>query len=182
MTTNNLIGLAGWAKSGKDTIADYLVREHGYRRVSFADPMREALLRLDPLIPMMTGHMRLSSAVRLMGWEDLKRESPEVRELLQRFGTEVGRQMFDQDFWVKLALSSILPGEKIVFSDVRYKNEAESIRKLGGVIFKVVRDGVAPANNHSSEHDLADYEFDAVVHNNGTIEDLWGAFRSLSNS
>jgi hypothetical protein len=170
---NNYIGLSGWAKSGKDTIANYLVENHGYRRVSFADPMREALIRLDPKIPFYGADISLSTAVRLIGWEDLKRENPDVRELLQRFGTEVGRDMFGQNFWVDLALSRIQPGEKIVFADVRFKNEAEAIQSLGGVVVRVNRDGILAANDHSSEHDLDDYNFDLVIDNNGSLEDLW---------
>ena len=170
--TNNYIGLSGWAKSGKDTIANYLVENHGYRKVSFADPMREALLRLDPVIPYMGVNMRLSVAVRLIGWEDVKRNSPDVRVLLQRFGTEVGREMFGQNFWVDLAMSKIQPGEKIVFADVRYKNEAEAVSASGGVVVRVNRDGVVAANDHSSEHDLDDYNFDLVIDNNGSLEDL----------
>jgi hypothetical protein len=170
---NNYIGLSGWAKSGKDTVANYLVENYGYKKLSFAEPMRESLLRLNPLVPYMQSEIRLATAVRHMGWEDLKRINPEVRELLQRFGTEVGREMFGQNFWVDLAISKIQPGDKVVFADVRYKNEADAIRNLGGPVVRVARDGVGPANNHSSEHDLNTYDFDLVVANNGSLDDLW---------
>jgi hypothetical protein len=169
---SDYIGLSGWAKSGKDTIANYLVEHHGYKRVSFADPMREALLRLNPSVPYMGHYMRLSAVVDFRGWDDAKREVPEIRELLQRFGTEVGREMFGENFWVDLAISKIQPGDKIVFADVRYQNEANAVRKLGGSVVRVTRDGVNPANSHHSEHDLNDYEFDLVITNNGSIEDL----------
>jgi hypothetical protein len=170
---NDYIGLSGWAKSGKDTIANYLVEHHGYKRVSFADPMREALVRLNPKIMFYGADIHLSTAVDLLGWEELKRQNPEVRELLQRFGTEVGREMFGENFWVDLAISKIQPGDKIVFADVRYQNEADAVKKLGGSVVRVTRDGVNPANSHHSEHDLNDYEFDLVITNNGSIEDLW---------
>lgn len=182
MITNHHIGLSGWAKSGKDTFASYLIEKYGYKRLSFADPMREALLRLNPSIPYMglDVGIKLATAVRLMGWESVKRETPEVRDLLQRFGTEVGREMFGENFWVDLAISKIQPGDKIVFSDVRYKNEADAIRSIGGLIIRVNRDGVVAANDHSSEHDLDDYDFDLVVDNNGSLEDLWAVIESQS--
>jgi hypothetical protein len=175
---NNCIGLSGWAKSGKDTIANYLVENHGYRRISFADPMREALLRLDPLVPYMGLYMRLSGVIHFRGWDSAKRDVPEIRELLQRFGTEVGREMFGENFWVNAAISTIQPGEKIVFADVRYKNEADAIKALGGAVIRVTRAGVVAVNDHTSERDLDDYKFDLSIDNSGSLEDLWSLVAS----
>ena len=168
-----IIGVAGWARSGKDTIADHLVKDHGYTKFSFATPMREALYRLNPKITV--NEVQSTPArigVDVYGWEGLKERSPDVRGLLQRFGTEVGREMFGEDFWVNYALNSIPDGTKAVIADVRYPNEADAIKKLGGKVFRVKRNGVVAANEHASESALNDYEFDSVIDNNADIHSL----------
>jgi hypothetical protein len=114
----------------------------------------------------------LRVGVDVYGWEGLKERSPDVRGLLQRFGTEVGREMFSEDFWVDYALNSIPDGAKAVIADVRYPNEAAAIRKLGGKVIRVQRDGVVAANEHPSESALNDYEFDVVLNNNRDIDGL----------
>ena len=171
-----VIGVSGWARTGKDTVAAHLVEKYGYTRMSFADPMREALRRLDPLITV--GEMRgasLSSAVAGLGWEELKSLSPDVRGLMQRMGTEVGRDMFGQNFWVDAAIDSIEDGSKVVFADVRFPNEAEAIKALGGEVWRVMRPEVGPANEHISETALDNYSFDMYIYNNTTVEDLYNA-------
>jgi hypothetical protein len=167
-----IIGLSGWARAGKDTVADHLVDSFGFVKLSFATPMREALVRLNPMIRVAGYPTELASAVRLMGWENLKSESPDVRGLMQRLGTEVGREMFGDDFWVKAAINAIPEGANVVFSDVRYPNEANAVRALGGKVWRVYRDGIGPANGHTSENALGDYSFDAGVENFDTLEEL----------
>jgi hypothetical protein len=168
-----VLGLSGWARSGKDTIADYLVDVEGYTKVSFAQPMKEAMYRLNPRI---TVNEVVNTALRVgidvYGWDGLKERSPDIRGLLQRFGTEIGREMFGENFWVDYALNSIEDGSKVVFSDVRFPNEADAIRQLGGKVYRVERQGVEAANDHISEHALDKYKFDGIINNNGTIQGL----------
>jgi len=166
------IGLSGWAKSGKDTVAQYLVENHGFTRISFADPMRDALLALDPYVPYMGLHMRLSTVIRFRGWDNAKRDVPEIRELLQRFGTEVGRNMFGQDFWVNQAIEKATRYEKVVFSDCRYNNEADAVKAIGGVVWRIFRPEVSAVNGHTSEQDLNNYPFDSHIQNDSTLENL----------
>ncbi len=169
-----VVGIAGYARSGKDTIADYLVENEGYTKISFSTPMKEAMYRLNPRITINENvNQPLRIGVDIYGWEGLKERSPDIRGLLQRFGTEVGRQMFDEDFWVDYALNSIPDGGKAVIADVRYPNEANAIRALGGKVFRVERDGVGPANSHASENALDGYEFDGTIYNQGTIRGLY---------
>lgn len=165
-----VIGLSGWARSGKDTVADYLVKNHGYTKVSFATPMREALYRLNPKITINELQSTpLQVGVDVYDWEGLKERSPDVRGLMQRMGTEVGREMFGEDFWVNYALNSIPDGSKAVIADVRYPNEAEAIKKLNGEVVRINRDGVQAANSHPSETAMNDYEFDIVIKNAGDL-------------
>ena len=167
------VGLAGFARSGKDSVGRVLVA-NGFVRRSFASPMRVALCRLNPLVDTVNGVMPLMDALYLLGsWEGLKERAPGVRVLLQRLGSDVGREMFGEDFWVGQAFKG-LKDESYVFTDVRFPNEAEAIRGRGGVVWNVVRPGVGVANGHVSECALDGFVFDETVVNDGSLEDLEG--------
>lgn len=167
-----IIGFCGLAGAGKDTAAAHLVERHGYRRIAFADPMRVALERLDPFVQIGAAHLRLSHIVAARGWHEAKKE-PDVRRLLQRFGTEVGRNLFGTDVWVDLALDGVEPGERIVATDVRFANEAAAIVRLGGIVVEVQRPGAGLAGTeaaHASE--AMDFGRHAVIVNDGTLDEL----------
>jgi dephospho-CoA kinase len=168
-----IIGLSGYAQTGKDTVAEYLISNYGYRRVAFADPIREALYRLNPVVPV--GEFQsthLAQAVNGLGWEETKRISPETRRLLQVLGTEVGREMFGPDFWVNQAMRNASKFDKIVLTDVRYPNEYRAIKNRDGVIIRIVKPGTTAVNEHSSETALDNFSFDATIVNDGSIHDL----------
>lgn len=168
-----VLGLSGWARSGKDSVAEFLEERCGYTKMSFAQPMKDALVTLNPMIDVLENRVNLKTALGGMDWDYLKSVSTEIRPLLQRLGTEVGRQMFDEDFWVDLALKQIPDGAKVVFADVRFPNEAEAVRKLGGQVWRIERDGFGPANDHISEHALNKYDFDQRIYNDKDLENLW---------
>lgn len=174
-----VLGISGWARAGKDTAADWLVEHRGFTKRSFAAPIKSALKKLSPSIDVEGMHVPLETAVRLLGWEALKSVSNEVRPLLQRFGTEVGREMFGENFWVEFAINSIPDGSKVVFADVRYPNEADAIKELGGEVWRINREGFGAANDHESEHALNGYDFDAVINNSDTIETLYKEVEQL---
>ena len=167
-----IIGLSGYARSGKDTVADHLVNVYGFSQKSFAAKMKEAMYILNPIIHSDSiGPIRYQGLVDVYGLDVVKDKYPEARRLLQVFGTEVGRSMFGSDFWVNLTLDEAHSFHTVI-SDVRFKNEADAIRLQGGQIWRVNRDGISPVGGHSSEVDLDDYEFDKVLNNNETIADL----------
>lgn len=177
-----IIGLSGYARSGKDTTADYLVEKYGYTKMSFAAPMKEALYKLNPDVRDISELVwTVQQVVDLSGWEGAKEITPDVRGLLQRFGTEVGREMFGENFWVDLAMSQIPDGSKIVVSDVRFPNEADAIKKLGGKVLRVERDGVEAVNAHISETALDGYDFDVRIPNNKDITALHFLIETLIN-
>lgn len=168
-----IIGVSGYARAGKDTVADYLVEKHGFTKLSFADPIREGLYRLNPKIMLMESvYVPLAYAVDQWGWDLLKDISPDARPLMQRFGTEVAREMFGDNFWVDLAMRKAQEHEKVVIADVRYANEATAI-KSHGLLWRVDREGVGPANDHPSELAVETFVADAVLTNNGTMDDLY---------
>lgn len=168
-----IIGLSGYARSGKDESAKALA-ELGYKRVAFADKLRDFLLALNPIVDWKDRKtpVRVRGVIDSYGWDGYK-ESPwgtEIRELLQRLGTECGRQIISDTVWIDAALNGV-DGD-ICVTDCRFPNEAQAIVDRGGIIVRVNRPGVGPANDHPSETALDDWPWDYVVENNGTIEEL----------
>lgn len=175
-----ILGLSGWARSGKDAAADYLVNKYGFTRVAFADPIREALYRLDPYIRLNRHeYVSLKQYVDLSGWDFLKENSQDVRRLLQRLGTEVGREMIHPDIWVKMAMKKAKNLDRVVIADVRHVNEASAIRRNKGKLVRITRPRVGPVNLHSSETALDDYNFDFHITNDGFLEDLHGSIDKI---
>jgi hypothetical protein len=162
-----IIGLSGYAQSGKDTVAELLCLNYGYTRMAFADPMRDAIYTLNPYVE---GGNRVADLVDEYGW-DVAKANPEVRRLLQVFGTEVGRKQFGENFWVQQAFDK-LESTKIVFADVRFPNEANEIIQYGGQVWRVNRHNHAPVNTHKSEHAMDNFMFKHVLYNDGTLDDL----------
>jgi hypothetical protein len=163
-----IIGLSGYAQSGKDTVAELLCLNYGYTRMSFAQPMRDAIYTLNPIV--FNLNSRVADLVDEYGW-DVAKANPEVRRLLQVFGTEVGRKQFGENFWVQQAFDK-LESTKIVFADVRFPNEANEIIQYGGQVWRVNRHNHAPVNGHKSEHAMDNFMFKHVLYNDGTLDDL----------
>lgn len=175
-----LLGISGHARSGKDTIAAYLVEEFGFTRVALADAVRDAVYALDPLIPYWDGHHHLSTVVDKLGWEEVK-TTAEGRRLLQNMGTEVGRNQFGSDFWLDIATAQIdSVSGPVVITDIRFANELSWLKNdwYSSTAIKVKREGYGPINGHSSDAGLPDNLFDLVIQNNGTIEELHWKIRS----
>jgi len=163
-----IIGLSGYARSGKDTVAELLVLNYGFKRLAFADGIREALLALNPIL---FDGTRLNELVGTHGWEVAKAKD-EVRRLLQVMGTEVGRKLINEDVWVWLLFNKVNTDERIIIPDVRFPNEARMIEQQGGEVWRINRHNHSAVNNHISEHALDNHMFKRAVYNDGTLDDL----------
>ncbi|MFF4478688.1 hypothetical protein ACFY1A_16960 [Streptomyces sp. NPDC001520] len=179
------IGILGRARSGKDTAGRWLVENRGYNRVAFADPLRDAALKLDPIID--DGNvgysfhaMRLSEIVGGYGWERAK-EIGDTRRILQELGSAI--RDLDPDFWLRQALktadeASERTGLPCVVTDVRYPNEVAALRERGWHLVYVDRPD-APQLDHPSERlteDDADYvirNIDSLAYFLEGVEWLW---------
>lgn len=171
-TPPTLIGLMGYAQVGKDTTAGVLA-ESGFERIAFADALKQMLLSLDPIVTDGSEpQRRVSSVVESEGWEGAKR-IPEIRRLLQRLGTEAGRQVLGDGIWVDTAFQNVRHGGKFVITDVRFPNEVAAVRKWGGKLWRVTRDGYGPVNGHASETAVDHVDPDVVISNNADIDALW---------
>jgi hypothetical protein len=208
-----IIGLSGYARSGKDEAAKVLVEEYGFERVAFADKLRDFLYALNPIVEIKRADVPVNVKTpqgikRLMIDENTRstipvsvevrvrdiidqhgrdgyKETPygtEIRGLLQRLGTEAGRQILWDSIWIDAALHDLDPEKNYVVTDVRFPNEAGAVRERGGVVWRISRVGVGPANNHASETSLDNYSFDKVLENNGSLEDYRQEVISTYNS
>jgi predicted Rdx family selenoprotein len=165
-----VIGLSGYARSGKDTVARILVEQHGFTRVAYADALRDVALRVDPYVT--TAGTKLSTIVGSYGWERAKDNFPEVRRLLQQLGVAV-RDLVDTDAWVTAADRKMSDGAgRYVLPDMRFPNEIRLVRALGGLTVRVHRPGFGPVNGHISETALDNERFAYELHNAGTAADL----------
>jgi hypothetical protein len=184
----DLIAIHAKLGVGKDTLASFLTDHTPY---SFADPLRKGLLALDPYVKfsfVQGPHDRLSSVVAERGWDEAKK-IPEVRRLMQVYGTEAGRDIHGQDCWLNIAERFVDSHEKVVIRDVRFNNEMDAIYswefnkpKLKDRVATVKMDGESRreheqnATKHVSEQGLEDWLFDYLVFNDGTLDDLrWAA-------
>jgi hypothetical protein len=166
-----IIGLAGRAGVGKDTVAEQL-RDAGFIRFAFAEPLRQ----------MLVAHLDLHGFnpywINDRGFKEttLPVFGRSVRQHLQTMGAALRQD--DPDYWVRcLALRAGLvdgrqpAGDRIVISDVRYRNEASWIRSRGGRIVRVLRH-VDPVADHESERQVDHMAADLTIVNDGTLDDL----------
>lgn len=179
-----IIGLAGGKGSGKSTVADHLVRACGFSELSFADPIRRFVRHL-------TGYTEATKEDPI-DWLDGRHSA---RTLMQTVGTEWGRDMIHPQIWVRfLARQLETPtwrGRPVVVSDVRFPNEVDMIRSLGGFIVQVdrpkrrswlgmaLRTVRAIRDRHISEAGIAPQFIDHRITNAGSLGDLKAAAQAL---
>jgi hypothetical protein len=168
-----IIGLSGYARSGKDEVAKILVEDYGYKRIAFADKIRELLLETNPQVK---DGFRVESVVGAYGWDQAKVLFPEIRRLLQDLGVGA-RKLFGDTFWVDQVVGQFGHSwwgynTNVVITDVRFTNEAQAIKGKGGQIWRINRPGTKAINDHVSEHDLDGYKVDKILKNEGTLENL----------
>jgi ribose 1,5-bisphosphokinase PhnN len=166
-----LIGLAGPAGAGKDTVADYLVEKHSFQKLSFAGPLKAMLAAGGMPEPQDRALKELAIPGFDFSW----------RQAAQSLGTEWGREL-DPDLWIKLvekriaSIDNVLSsrGSRIVLSDVRFVNEAEMINRMGGSVVHILgrQADLGLAASHVSEAKLMIEDQDLIIDNRGDIEQL----------
>lgn len=200
-----IIGVCGFIGSGKDTIADYLVNFHEFRRESFANTLKDACSAVFGWDrTMLEGRTKAAREWReqIDPWWAERLDMPNLtpRWILQYWGTEVCRRGFHDDIWIA-SLENKLRNSKddIVISDCRFPNEIKSIKDAGGTIVWVKR-GELPAwynlamganqghnlaiqelkraGIHASETAWIGTEFDYVLENNSSIDELYAKIKN----
>lgn len=167
-----LVAFTGPAGCGKNTAADFLIRDYGFAEMRFASPLKRGICAM-------------------FGWsrEQIDGATPEYREwretvipelgfsprkAMQTLGTEWGRGL-NEELWLILAgyelaaLRPRVPG--VVITDLRFDNEARWVRYRNGYVIALERN-VASIAAHSSERGVTPLWLTATVENNGTLEQL----------
>lgn len=192
-----IIGIVGFAGSGKGSVADILVNDHGFHKVSFADAVKDATSAIFGwpryLLEGDTDESREFRECADSWWTDKLGYKMTPRRALQMMGTEAGRNVFGEDLWV-LAMRNRLHHmtlTNIVIPDCRFPNEIDAIHDTGGLVLRVKR-GEEPewwhdafdANKtgdyglmeeygvHFSEWAWIGSDIDRYIQNEGTLDDL----------
>ena len=201
-----IIGVCGFIGSGKDTVADYLVNFHEFRRESFASTLKDAVANVfgwdRTLLEGRTAEAREWREEVDTWWaERLAMPTLTPRWVLQYWGTEVARRSFHDDIWIASLENKIRNSkDNIVISDCRFPNEISAIKNAGGKIVWVQR-GELPswyetailANTgsniginqmkslkiHASEWAWIGTKFDKIIDNNDNIDALYNNAKSL---
>lgn len=188
VTTNNpiIVGILGKKRHGKDTIADYMVKHHGYTRIAFADALKD-IVRYSFGFSEEQLNGNLKETV-----DDFWKIKP--RQVLQFVGTELFRDKMgellpdvESNFWVfivKKRIHDILalnPEAKFVISDCRFENEVNFVKEAGGNIIRVRRPAIQfdDDSNHSSELYIDTLPFDFDIVNDGSLEQLYKNIQSI---
>jgi len=181
-----LIGLSGKAGSGKTTVARFLCTAFDWREVSLADPIRAGLnAMLGIPFDLMFDPQRKNAVLSGM--------QVSAREMMQSLGTEWGRRMVDDRVWIRQATAAIAAIRRsapdargVVVPDIRFANEAEWIRSMGGQVWHIGDRkmggiyGMPPAAaEHASEAGITREAADGWIDNSGTLDDLYDAVMAL---
>lgn len=152
-----LIGFTGPAGSGKDTCGAYLIEHHGYKRLSFAAPIYDALEAMGFGRPDTQEQKEAMIPWLGVSW----------RHLAQTLGTEWGRERVHPNLWLGLALKKVQanPHLKFVITDVRFENEALMVREAGGRVVHLEGRKHEGTLQHASEEGIQRLAQDVVVHN-----------------
>jgi hypothetical protein len=185
-----VIGICGLISSGKGTVADILVNEHNFTKISFADKLKDGVASVfgwdRQMLEGATDESRQWRETVDSFWTKETGRTVTPRLILQEFGTECMRKGFYDGIWVSVIKQQIVsnPDTNFVIPDVRFPNEANMLKSIYGEVWRVRRGpdpvwfrmyqdiGVEPKEIHESEWRWANVAFNEVIENQGTIEQL----------
>jgi hypothetical protein len=174
-----LIGLTGFAGAGKSTCADILVRNYGFVKLKFASPLKDMLRALGLSEDEIEGDLKFQPCDKLCG------HTP--RHAMQTLGTEWGRNCISPSLWIRAferqAQELLDEGMSVVCDDLRFLNEASTIRHLKGKICRVVKmaGSAGCEDTHPSEQEQLCISIDHYIKNDATIEVLHLQVEELIN-
>lgn len=160
----NLIGVSGKKQSGKDTFWKCaLIHGWDYENKSFATNVKKVCSIITGLpIRHFTNHF----------FDKFRCENKSLREIMQFVGTDLFRMQYNKNVWINSLFSDFTDKSKWIITDVRFINEAEKIKQLGGILIRINRPTINN-DNHQSETELDNYDnWDYVIENNETFNDF----------
>lgn len=167
---SKLLGLAGPARSGKDTAGQAISWVTGWKTYALASPIKETINDLFDW----DGRHAYGELKEIIdpNWGF----SP--RQAYQLFGTEFGRSL-REDLWLRMAYNKYEKLGSLIITDIRFENEADLIRDNGGHIIHIQRKDCMKVNAHASEIGIKVKEYDSFLHNDGTVEDFQDSVKKL---
>lgn len=207
-----IVGLVGFIGSGKGTVGDLLVNEFGYQQGSWAGTLKDAIAIIfswdRELLEGVTNESRTWREQKDEWWSDRLNMEITPRWVLQYIGTDVFRNNFHDEIWVASLENQIRNSKKdIVITDCRFFNEVKAIRNIGGKVIRVRRgnephwwhlgesanlgnkaikqraiEELTKLKIHASEYSWIGAEFDVIVENNGTLDELKKTIKTLEET
>jgi hypothetical protein len=203
-----LIGIVGFINSGKGTVGDYLISDYQFKGDSFAAPLKDAVSVIFGWDrEMLEGQSSESRVIREQPdeyWSEVLDREMTPRLALQLFGTECIRNVFHPNVWSASLIKRYKTWDRnVVVTDCRFKNEIAAIRKIGGKVIRVKRGpepdwydyyiNLVKSYNvqeierlrktgelpHVSETDWIGTDFDYVINNDGTLDDLYNEIDNI---
>jgi len=161
MTDKLLIGLGYRARSGKDTVGDYLRINQGFYPASFAHKLKCAVGAITEENAYDYAFKENMTCLGLTGGQALQQIGVKLREI-------------DPQFWIRAAQLEYITERRprVVVTDVRFLNEAAEIKRLGGLLVEVWRPGL-PVDEHISEQEGRQIKWDYVLDNSGSLDQLY---------
>lgn len=169
-----VVGITGYARVGKDTVANHLVDIGGFTRLAFADPLRKIVRVMDPVLvvredidiyddDLAHSEHRLSDYLKLGVSDAELKAHTDYREYLKRLGNGA-REHVSADVWITAAETSLWRAaaqgkSRFVLSDCRFPNEAAWIRDFGGYVWRIVREGYGPESDFELASDAIEADF-----------------------
>lgn len=181
---HTIIGLTGKKRSGKDTVATFLTKHYGFEQIAFATPLKQACQQIFTLSDAQLHDQTLKETID-------PRWGVSPRKLLQTIGTELFREQLkrvlpeitiptDMELWcycTALRIRALPTPRRIVFTDIRYEDEAKLVTDLGGILVRIDRQIEQSTDTHASE--TCDIQSQFTIVNDGTLEELEAKSLSL---
>lgn len=205
-----LVSLSGKARSGKDTLADYLIANKGFTKVSFAGPLKELTsqafnIPLKELYDDKKDDQYSESKfihthkleLFLDGLNEIYPFNPHIKEkivftwagkpykshrqLMQILG-DVGRTGINENIWVDCLVSNVDTNQNIVCCDARFPNERTALKEIGAKLVLINRAGETIIDDsHASENSFEGL-YDLIIDNNSSKEELLSKADSVLTS
>ena len=188
-----IIGLSGYAKSGKDTVAEMIQEIHPdkWEVKKFSGKLKVIASILTGIPAHQFEDQEFKSSILGEEWwknyGDFYHQTT-VRDFLQILGTDAIRNGLHTNAWVNALMADYKPRKMSeynpsswIITDCRFPNEAEAIKDRGGIIVRIDRPGIAPVNAHPSETALDNWDFDYKIANASDLISLKQSVQILLN-
>lgn len=193
-----IYAICGFQSSGKDTVADYLVTHCGFKKLSFASVLKDVVAIMfdwsrDKLEGLTKEDREWREVVDEYWSKELNMPQLTPRYVLQYFGTELFRNHFHQDIWLKIVQKQLDKYSDIVITDCRFPNEYAMLQEKGAAIIKIIRntpewyeeylnDKTCKSAElvHPSEKEWIHFQHDYLINNTDTISALYNEIQKMN--